>query len=237
MAGNPRILIVTPEITYLPDGMGNAAHHMRAKAGGLADVSASLVSALFALGADVHVALPHYRRMFNIDVGRLINDELRIYKHVLPDSHMEAKRRNKLHLQERFGLRQDPDAPMFFWPSRFELCGLPQMVGSIYGSLPVVHDTGGLHDTVTMLDIETHSGNGFPFATYDSNGLGWAIERAMDFYRRPPEVKARHINWIMRASAERFTHANTAREYINLYERMLERPLVAHQRGPLAGTL
>ena len=86
MARNPRILIVTPEITYLPDGMGNATNHMRAKAGGLADVSASLVSALFELGADVHVALPHYRRMFNVDVGRLINDELRIYKRVLPDS-------------------------------------------------------------------------------------------------------------------------------------------------------
>ena len=48
---NPRILIVTPEITYLPEGMGNMAQRMHAKAGGLADVSASLVAALFELGA------------------------------------------------------------------------------------------------------------------------------------------------------------------------------------------
>jgi len=82
---NPRILIVTPEITYLPEGMGNMANAMTAKAGGLADVSASLVSELFALGADVHVALPHYRRMFHIDVGKLINDELRVYKTKLPN--------------------------------------------------------------------------------------------------------------------------------------------------------
>ena len=42
---NPRILIVTPEITYLPEGMGNLAGKMSAKAGGMADVSASLVCA------------------------------------------------------------------------------------------------------------------------------------------------------------------------------------------------
>ena len=57
--------MVTPEITYLPDGMGNMAQRLSAKAGGMADVSASLVSALYDQGADVHVALPNYRRMFN----------------------------------------------------------------------------------------------------------------------------------------------------------------------------
>ena len=88
----PRILIVTPEITYLPSGMGNMACKLTAKACGLADVSASLVAALFDLGADVHVALPHYRRMFHIDVGQLISDELRVYKSRLPDS--------RIHLAE-----------------------------------------------------------------------------------------------------------------------------------------
>ncbi|MBQ9694154.1 MAG: glycogen/starch synthase, partial [Kiritimatiellae bacterium] len=88
----PRILIVTPEITYLPAGMGNMANKLSAKAGGLADVSASLVARLFQLGADVHVALPHYRRMFHVDVGRLIADELRTYQAHLPDS--------RIHLAE-----------------------------------------------------------------------------------------------------------------------------------------
>ena len=74
----PRILIVTPEITYLPAGMGNMACKMHAKAGGLADVSASLTAALFKLGADVHVALPHYRRMFHIESSKLISSELLI---------------------------------------------------------------------------------------------------------------------------------------------------------------
>ena len=70
-SSNPRILIVTPEITYLPAGMGNMAQRMSAKAGGLADVSASLVSALFNLGADVHVAMPNYRKLFQGDVFSL----------------------------------------------------------------------------------------------------------------------------------------------------------------------
>ncbi|MGC4016211.1 MAG: glycogen/starch synthase [Luteolibacter sp.] len=72
----PRILIVTPEITYLPEGMGNMAQRMSAKAGGLADVSASLVTALYDQGADVHVALPNYRRMFHIDVETVLTNEL-----------------------------------------------------------------------------------------------------------------------------------------------------------------
>ena len=52
---NPRILIVTPEITYLPEGMGNLSGKMSAKAGGMADVSASLVAALYELGADARI--------------------------------------------------------------------------------------------------------------------------------------------------------------------------------------
>ncbi len=61
---SPRILIVTPEVTFLPKGMGNIANSLTAKAGGLADVSAALISTLFGLGADVHVAIPDYRSIF-----------------------------------------------------------------------------------------------------------------------------------------------------------------------------
>jgi ADP-glucose type glycogen/starch synthase len=496
---NPRVLIVTPEITYLPPGMGNMANTLRAKAGGLADVSASLVSALFELGADVHVALPHYRRMFHVDVGRFISDELRRYKEVLPDTrihlaqdrafyyrtsvyseqefesnrvamafqrevinnivptvnpdlihcndwmtglipamarrmgirclftvhnihtrkftleqienagidaaefwtslffgwppayyeetrgtnpvdllasgvfaahfvntvspsfleeicegrhdfipwsfrgemigkkaagcafgilnapdgafnpatderieqrytaedHAAGKRKNKERLQERLGLIPDADAPLLFWPSRldpvqkgcqlladilyrvvseywadrlqiafvangpaqgwfdnivaqhdfedrvavcdfdedlshlayaasdfmlmpslFEPCGLPQMISTIYGSLPIAHRTGGLRDTVEHMDVKRGVGNGFVFEVYDSNGLRWAIDRAMDFHRLPASVKARETARVMRESAARFTHAVTAGQYIDLYERMLERPLI-----------
>ena len=493
---NPRILIVTPEITYLPEGMGNLAGKMSAKAGGMADVSASLVQALYALGADVHVALPHYRRMFHVETAQLVSEELRKYKAHLsderihlaedrcfyyrdtvydsgdgnvklalafqrevinnivpfvqpdlihcndwmtglvpaaarrmgipclftvhnihtqklslarvedagidaaefwtnlyysyppynyeesrtnnpidlqasgcfaahfintvsptflteivngwhsfipdsirneirakfyagcaegilnapdaadnpatddkipfkygPDSHREAKRQNKLALQHALGLEENPDKALFFWPSRldpvqkgpqlltdiafrfldrhpdaqiaviangpyqqpfwdirefhhiysrlavhnfdgrlsqlgfaasdftlmpslFEPCGLPQMQAPIYGSLAVAHNTGGLHDTVEPLDVGASTGNGFRFDTYDSNGLFWAMDRAMDFFHLPADVREAQVARIMRESLARFNHEACAKEYIKLYEKMLDRPLV-----------
>jgi len=496
---SPRILIVTPEITYLPNGMGNMTNKLSCKAGGLADVSASLVSALYELGADVHVALPHYRKMFHVDIGGFINDELLIYKSKLPEdrihlaedrifyyqdrvytnsaqhdvkvalafqrevinniiptvkpdlihcndwmtglipgearmlgipslftfhnihthkvtleaiedagidaaefwsnlfyswppynyeesrnsnpvdllcsgvfsshfintvsptfmkeivnnehdfvpeniqyevagkhqagcasgilnspdascdpetdeylierystaNHFDAKRNNKVKMQERLGLDVDPDAPLFFWPSRldpvqkgcqllaeilfkvvdkytaenlqvvfvangayqqvfhdiadlhdihnrvavcnfeeglshigfaasdfmlipslFEPCGLPQMTSAIYGSLPIARDTGGLHDSVSHVDVENNTGNGILFESYDSEGLAWAFDQAMDFYRLDVHTRNTQVGRIMKESKERFNHAVTAQAYIDIYQNMLNRPLV-----------
>lgn len=495
----PRILLVTPEITSLPSGMGNYANYLTAKAGGLADVSASLVTALFDLHADIHVALPDYRALFNLPdhgflrkeihsirskmpedrihlaedraffyrdtvysgyasdnsksalafqrevinniipriqpdiihcndwmtglipaasralgipclftvhnihtiaaplweiedrgidaamfwqhlyyrqrpfsyeetrdmnpvdfltsgifaahfvntVSRTFLQEIISGRHdVIPDpirmelcrkwhagcaagilnapdpsfspaedpalatpytarTHPEGKQENKRALQHRTGLRPDPDAPLFFWPSRldtlqkgcqlladilyallhqyreenlsivfvangefkrhfhdirrmhglddrlaicdfdeelarlayggsdfllmpsrFEPCGLPQMIGPLYGTLPVAHDTGGIHDTVEHLTPDLTKGNGFLFETWDTGGLFWAIEQAMAFHRLPESQKAHTRQRIMEESQATFTHARNAASYIHLYERMLERPLV-----------
>lgn len=89
---HPRILVVTPEITYLPEGMGNLAQRMSAKAGGLADVSASLVQALYDQGADVHVALPNYRQMFHLDVASVFEHEYAKVSRSLPEQ--------RIHLAE-----------------------------------------------------------------------------------------------------------------------------------------
>jgi len=114
-------------------------------------------------------------------------------------------------------------------PSSFEPCGLPQMIGSIYGTLPVVHDTGGIHDTVTHLDVSKNTGNGFLFKTFDSGGLSWAIDQAMQFYMTSPGIKKRQIRRIMTESAAKFNHHVTAQKYIDIYEKMLRRPLVYRQ--------
>ncbi len=496
----PRILVVTPEITYLPEGMGNMTQRLSAKAGGLADVSASLVSHLYEMGADVHVALPNYRHLFHVDVWKLLSDELRTYKSKLPDARIhlaedrifyyrdqiygyrndenpkislafqrevinnilprvepdlihcndwmtglipaaarrlsipclftvhnihtermtlaemeekgidaaefwpflyfqrppssyeesrstnpvnllasgifgahfintvspafldeivegrhpfipeqvrteiankkhagvaqgilnapdpsfhpatdrflvqnfdsstfpEGKRNNKIELQRRLKLLPKADAPLLFWPSRldpiqkgcqlfadilyevvhggweeglqvaiiangsfqchfrdiaafhgiedrvaivdfdedlsrlgyaasdflvmpslFEPCGLPQMIAPLYGSLPIVHDTGGLHDTIDHLDLAAESGNGFVFRHYDSQGLRWAVGEALRFYRLNLETRQRHIRRVMQESAAVFHHGATAQRYLDIYERMLARPLVA----------
>ncbi|MCD6272230.1 MAG: glycogen/starch synthase, partial [Deltaproteobacteria bacterium] len=88
----PRILIVTPEVTYLPPGMGNIANHLSAKAGGLADVSAALISSLFDLGADIHVALPDYRTLFDAHLPLVVNREIDTILDKMPES--------RIHLAE-----------------------------------------------------------------------------------------------------------------------------------------
>ncbi len=496
---NPTILLVTPEVTYLPRGMGDIADNLSAKAGGLADVSATLISALFEEGADIHVALPDYRCMFGAGIAPLQIKKLdairrkmpaerihlaedraffyldRVYSdygdengkislafqrevinNIIPrvqpdlihcndwmtglipamarqqeipclftihnihtvrrrvdyiedrgidaasfwkylfydgypsdyestrennlvdflvsgvfashfvntvsetflleivggqhdfvkeslrrelaakyeagcaagiinapdatfdpvsdrrlemtydaDNHVKGKKENKRALQSGLGLIKNVKAPLFFWPSRldtvqkgcqllahilydvvsrywdqqlqvvfvadgefkqyfqeinwnhnllervaicdfdenlshlafgasdfvlmpslFEPCGLPQMIGPIYGSLPVAHDTGGIHDTVVHLDVDRDTGNGFLFKTFDPNGLSWAIDQAMAFYGLSNQVKNRTIKRVMREGKSAFNHTVTARRYMDLYEKMLERPLI-----------
>jgi len=496
---NPRVLIVTPEVTYLPEGMGKMAVNLKAKAGGLADVSAALIAALFEQGGDVHVALPDYRSLFHHAAGEVFQKEYRTIKRKVPqerihlaqdraffyvdsvysnynwenvkislafqrevinnvipavkpdlihcndwmtgllpararemgipclftihniftvkntladiedhgidaaifwkhlffmrspvnyeetrstnpvdflvsgvfaahfintvspsflheivegqhdfieeplrreltfkwqagcalgilnspdpsynpqtdgdlpfqysaDDFVTGKSLNKRHLQRRLGLIENDGAPLFFWPSRldrlqkgspllahilydtiskywqwpmemvfvadgefqkyirqivaqfqlfqrvavcdfdeslsrqayaasdfilmpsaFEPCGLPQMIAPIYGSLPVARATGGIRDTVVCLDPEADRGNGILFETYDPQGLSWAIDRAMDFFGLPQKVKERQIGRIMKESAASFNHSVTAKHYIDLYEKMLNRPFI-----------
>ncbi len=111
-------------------------------------------------------------------------------------------------------------------PSLFEPCGLPQMTSQYYGSLPVVHNTGGLHDTVQHLSYDGTIGNGFVFNDYDSNGLRWAVDQAMDFFRKPEAFRAKVISRVMEEAKQRFNHDVTAQGYIDIYESMLDRPLV-----------
>ncbi|MBW1777174.1 MAG: glycogen/starch synthase [Deltaproteobacteria bacterium] len=496
---DPRVLIVTPEVTYLPDRMGNLSACLTAKAGGLADVSAALISALFDQGADVHVALPDYRSLFMDRLAPFLQKEQRTIRKIMSDdrvhlaedrafyyldhvysdygmentklslafqrevinnivprvepdlihcndwmtglippmarqmgipclftihnvhtvkstvAHIEdrgidaaafwkhlyfdfpshdyetarehnrvdflvsgvfaahfvnvvspsflleivqgkhpfvpdalrtelthkydagcavgilnapdpafdprsdphlfqtygsddcipGKKKNKTALQKLLGLIEDPDAPLFFWPSRldpnqkgcplladilyaviskywdknleilfvangdyqqvfrnitkfhgfekrvsvcdfseslehlgyaasdfilmpslFEPCGLPQMIAPVYGSLPVAHKTGGIKDTIAHFDPKENTGNGFLFEVYDANGLFWAIDQAMQFFSTEDGRREKHLKRIMEESAETFTHAQSARQYIALYEKMLQRPLI-----------
>jgi starch synthase/alpha-amylase len=496
----PRVLIVTPEVTYLPEGMGSNAVHLTAKAGGLADVSAALIAALFVQGGDVHVALPDYRSIFSHESGELFKNELKKIKKKVPQERIHlaedraffyinsvyssysddnikislafqrevinniipavkpdlihcndwmtglipakarelgipclftihniftvkkymaeiedqgidaamfwkylffmrqpryyeetratnpvdflasgvfaahfintvspsflleivdgkhpfieeplkreltckwkancavgilnspdpsfdpdndpdlqfrysarnfaaGKNRNKKYLQKSLGLLEDEQAPLFFWPSRldriqkgsplmahilydviskywdlpmqivfvadgefqkymsqivwqfnlsdrvavcnfddrlsrlsyaasdfilmpsaFEPCGLPQMIAPIYGSLPIARNTGGIKDTITHLNIENDSGNGILFETYDTEGLMWAIDQAILFYNLPQKIKETQISRIMKESQESFNHTVTAKHYIDLYEKMLNRPFIS----------
>ena len=76
------------------------------------------------------------------------------------------------------------------------------------------------------MDVANNTGNGFLFKDFDTNGLFWAIDEAIKFFNLDQEVKKNQIERVMTQSAATFSHAVTARQYIDLYEKMLARSLV-----------
>jgi starch synthase len=78
-------------------------------------------------------------------------------------------------------------ADMFVMPSVYEPCGLNQLYSLRYGTVPIVHRTGGLADTVTQWNPRTGDGTGFVFANHDAAGLRWAVEAALAAYREPAQ--------------------------------------------------
>ena len=74
-------------------------------------------------------------------------------------------------------------ADMFLMPSVYEPCGLNQMYSLRYGTVPIVHKTGGLADTVQTWNPATRRGNGFAFEHHDEAGVRWAVQAALATYR------------------------------------------------------
>ncbi len=107
-------------------------------------------------------------------------------------------------------------------PSAYEPCGLSQMIGLRYGSLPIVHSTGGLRDTVKPLDSARQVGNGFAFEFYDAPGLRWAIDEAMRFFIQPAAVKEENIARIMTEAAQSFSPDSMVDQYVGVYQQLLE---------------
>lgn len=105
----------------------------------------------------------------------------------------------------------------FLMPSRFEPCGLGQLIAMRYGSIPIVRETGGLRDTVIPWNRFPERANGFSFEHFDAWELRDAIRQAMGCYREP-EAMDRLITNAMRAD---FDFIHSAEEYIRLYHSML----------------
>lgn len=73
-------------------------------------------------------------------------------------------------------------ADMVLMPSRQEPCGLTQLIGMRYGTIPIVRETGGLFDTVPAYNIETGEGNGFTFKSYNAHDMLGAVRRAEELF-------------------------------------------------------
>ncbi|MCX6799654.1 MAG: glycosyltransferase, partial [Candidatus Falkowbacteria bacterium] len=107
---------------------------------------------------------------------------------------------------------------IFIMPSRFEPCGLGQMIAMRYGTVPVVRATGGLADTViNKKSLQLKKANGFTFTQYNSDNFYHALKRAIDLYRTKP------MDWQKlqtRGMQTDFSWQKSAREYIKLYKKL-----------------
>ena len=101
-------------------------------------------------------------------------------------------------------------------PSRFEPCGLSQLIAMRYGSLPVVRATGGLEDTVTGYPL--NDSNGFKFWGYDGHQMKNAILCAMNVYKDKYTFNA------MRKSAMEadFSWRESAKKYLDMYKELVK---------------
>ncbi len=105
----------------------------------------------------------------------------------------------------------------FLMPSRFEPCGLSQMIAMRYGCIPIVRETGGLKDTVKPYNRFTGEGTGFTFANFDAWEMRDTIRTALSCYRND-EIMRGLINYAMQ---ENFSFDLSAEEYARHYIWML----------------
>ncbi len=108
----------------------------------------------------------------------------------------------------------------FLMPSAFEPSGLGQLIALRYGTLPIVHATGGLADTVIDLDADPDAGNGLSFTPYEAQALLDTLYRALRLYAR----RDRWPDLIRRAMAYNSHWSASAQAYSHLYRRMLHLP-------------
>jgi starch synthase len=120
---------------------------------------------------------------------------------------------------DALGHRIFSGSDLFLMPSRFEPCGLAQMQAMAYGSLPVVTDVGGLHDTVRDDDFARGEGTGFVSRTVDTTGLVDALHRAVRALRQPSRRKAIQ----RRAMTTDWSWTTPAQEHLRHYEALLGR--------------
>ena len=108
-------------------------------------------------------------------------------------------------------------ADLFLMPSKSEPCGLSQMIAMRYGTIPIVHSVGGLHDTVPAFNPQTKEGRGVTFQSYNAYDMLDAIRRAVDLYNNKPLWRALRKN----AMSGKYSWSVPAQKYIEIYKEII----------------
>jgi len=125
----------------------------------------------------------------------------------------------RIEFNEKLAHRIYSGSDIFLMPSRFEPCGLGQMISLRYGTIPVVRETGGLKDTVIDIDDDPGKGNGFTFREHTSEAFIYALGRAVNVYRNNPRLWTDMVKRGLRAD---FSWENSAKEYLHVYNSVLK---------------
>lgn len=120
-------------------------------------------------------------------------------------------------VNEELSSRVYAGSDMFLMPSRYEPCGISQLISLRYGSIPIVHETGGLSDTVVDFDPRTGKGTGFVFSRYTHEDLLIAIVRALETYKYPKVWE--RLTW--QAMKKSYSWDIPAEKYVQLYRRAI----------------
>jgi len=128
--------------------------------------------------------------------------------------------RLSLGMNEELAHKMEAGCDILIMPSRYEPCGLTQMYGIKYGTIPVVRATGGLDDVITDLGENESMGNGFKFSEADTESFFGALKRALLLYGN----KSAWTKLMRRAMSYDFSWEHSAKEYIELYKKIKSSP-------------
>lgn len=123
----------------------------------------------------------------------------------------------RIDYNEPLAHRIEAGADFFLMPSRFEPCGLNQMYSLRYGTIPIVHTTGGLDDTVKEFSPKLGRGNGFKFSSPHPEALLKAVAKAMDTFGKPRRWDKIREN----AMAADHSWDRVAKKYLRLYQQAI----------------
>lgn len=166
-------------------------------------------------GLDLIVSVIH--EMMNLDLQLVIlGTGDKRYEELLLRTSREYSNKFRMiaHFDEDLAQRIYAGSDMILMPSRFEPCGLTQMIAMRYAALPIVRATGGLRDTVQDHEAANEKGNGFVFEQFNAYAMIDAVKRAVKTYQNPEVWQS----LVRRACLSVRSWADAAREYESIYD-------------------